>query len=80
MPSISLEETDLVDGKIDICSLLIKCGFAQSRGDARRTVEQGGASVNNDKVADSRQTYTKEQLQEGLIVRKGKKNFIKVVL
>ena len=35
---------------------------------------------NNDKVADSRQTYTKEQLQEGLIVRKGKKNFIKVVL
>ena len=62
-----------------ICSLLIKCGFAQSRGDARRTVEQGGASVNNDKVNDSKQVYTKKQLKDGLIVRKGKKNFIKII-
>jgi tyrosyl-tRNA synthetase len=80
MPSISLEESDLLDGKIDICGLLVKCGFAQSRGEARRTVEQGGASVNNEKVNDSRLTFTSEQLKEGLIVRKGKKNFIKVIL
>ena len=80
MPSISLEETDLVDGKIDICSLLIKCGFAQSRGDARRTIEQGGASVNNEKITDPRLMFAKDQFNDGLVVRKGKKNFIKVVL
>ena len=76
----TLKEEDLIDGQIDILSLLVKCGFASSKGDARRTVEQGGASIDNEKVTDVKAVYTKEQLSNGLIVRKGKKNFKKVVL
>ena len=80
MPTLELKDEDLVDGQIDILSLLVKCGFASSKGDARRTVEQGGASIDNEKVTDVKAVYTKEQLSNGLIVRKGKKNFKKVVL
>ena len=79
MPTLELIEEDLVDGQIDILTLLVKCGFASSKGDARRTVEQGGASIDNEKVTDVKAVYTKEQLSNGLIVRKGKKNFKKVV-
>ena len=79
MPTLELKDEDLVDGQIDILSLLVKCGFASSKGDARRTVEQGGASIDNEKVTDVKAVYTKEQLSNGLIVRKGKKNFKKVV-
>ena len=80
MPTLNLSEEDLVDGEIDILTLLVKCGFASSKGDARRTVEQGGASVDNEKVSDVKATYSKELLSKGLIIRKGKKNFKKVVL
>ena len=80
MPTLELTEGDLVDGQIDILTLLVKCGFASSKGDARRTVEQGGATVDNEKVTDVKATYSKEKLSEGLIVKKGKKNFKKVVL
>ena len=80
MPTLELKEEDLVDGQIDILTLLVKCGFASSKGDARRTVEQGGASVDNEKVSDVKTNYSKEQLSNGLIVKKGKKNFKKVIL
>ena len=78
--SLELKEEDLIDGQIDILSLLVKCGFASSKGDARRTVEQGGASIDNEKVSDVKASYSKEQLSNGLIVKKGKKNFKKVIL
>ena len=80
MPTLELKEEDLVEGQIDVLTLLVKCGFASSKGDARRTVEQGGASVDNEKVTDVKEAYSKEQLSNGLIVRKGKKNFKKVIL
>ena len=80
MPTLELIEEDLVDGQIDILTLLVKCGFASSKGDARRTVEQGGATVDNEKVTDVKASYTKEQLSNSIIVKKGKKNFKKVIL
>ena len=80
MPTVTLDDSDFVDGKIDICGLLVKAGFAQSRGEARRTVEQGGASVDNEKVTDSRKTFTKEDVEKTFVLRKGKKNFIKISL
>ena len=79
MPTLNLAEEDFVDGQIDILSLLVKCGFASSKGDARRTVEQGGASVDNEKVVDVKKTFSKEEVSNGIIVKKGKKNFKKVV-
>ena len=79
MPTLNLVEEDFVDGQIDILSLLVKCGFASSKGDARRTVEQGGASVDNEKVTDVKKAFSKEEVSNGLIVKKGKKNFKKVL-
>jgi tyrosyl-tRNA synthetase len=79
-PTLKLEEADLLDGSVDICSILVKCGFASSRGEARRAVEQGGVSVDDNKITDSRARFSKEDLQNGILVRKGKKNFKKVTL
>lgn len=80
VPSLVLKDEDFIDDKIDICSILIKCGFAQSRGDARRSVEQGGVTIDNEKVSDSHLLFTKEEVSKTFIVKKGKKNFKKVTL
>jgi tyrosyl-tRNA synthetase len=79
-PTLNLEASDLLDGSIDICSVLVKCGFASSRGDARRAVEQGGVSVDDVKVTDSKVRFDEAALKKGILVKKGKKNFKKVVL
>ncbi|MCR5824050.1 MAG: tyrosine--tRNA ligase [Lachnospiraceae bacterium] len=80
MPSCEISDEDLVDGSIDIISLLMKAGFVSSRGDGRRNVEQGGVSVNDDKITDFKKTYTKAELAgDGIILKKGKKNFCRMI-
>ena len=80
MPTCELSEADLTDGAIDIVSILVKAKLCGSRGDARRNVEQGGVTVSEEKVTDSHRTYDKDALSgEGLIVKRGKKNFVRVV-
>jgi tyrosyl-tRNA synthetase len=80
MPTCELTAEDLVDGQVDLLTILVKSGLCKSRGDARRNVEQGGVTVAEEKVTDSRKGYTPEELGgEGLIVRRGKKNFVKAV-
>jgi tyrosyl-tRNA synthetase len=79
MPSCELSDEDLVEGSIDIISLLMKAGFVSSRGDGRRNVEQGGVSVNDEKITDFKKTYTKAELAgDGIILKKGKKNFCRM--
>ena len=81
MPTTELSEEDFVDGKIDILAVLVKAGLNASRSEARRAVEQGGVSVNEEKVTDFRTTYAPEQFDgEGLLVRRGKKNYKKVIM
>ncbi|MBQ6602703.1 MAG: tyrosine--tRNA ligase [Eubacterium sp.] len=81
IPTLVLTEEDLTDGGIDIVSVLVKCDFAKTRSDGRRTVEQGGASVDNEKITDFRYVIPASALSgEGVMVKKGKKNFKKVVL
>ncbi len=81
MPTAELSEADFADGSIDILSILQKSGLAPSRSEARRNVEQGGVSVDGEPVKDTRASYTKEQLSgEGIVVKRGKKNFKRVVL
>ncbi len=81
IPSFSLEDGDFTDGAIDILTILHKCGLASSRSEARRNVEQGGVSVDGESVKDIRASFAKEQFAgEGLLVKRGKKNFMKVVL
>ena len=73
-----LEESDFADNKISILDLLIKCNFSSSRGEAKRLIQQGGISVNNNPVSDTQTIYSKSDFADGLKVKKGKKHFCKV--
>ncbi len=80
MPTTEIEEADLVDGVIDIMSLLVKAELAPTKSEARRNVQQGGVTVNGEKVEDIKTTFTKEDLSgEGIVIKRGKKKFKKVV-
>lgn len=79
VPTLTLTDQDFVDNQIDVSSVLIKCGFASSRGDARRSIEQGGVSIDEIKVTDPRFVITKEKAKENFVIRKGKKNFKKII-
>ena len=80
MPTVTLAEEDLLDGKMDIMAVLVKAGLCESRSDARRAVQQGGVSVDGDKVTDISTSYTLSDFSgEGKVVKRGKKKFAKVV-
>ena len=81
MPTIELSAEDFADGDLDIMGLLIKAGLCESRGDARRNVQQGGVSVADEKVSDIATKYTADFFAgDGVVVRRGKKKFVKVVV
>jgi tyrosyl-tRNA synthetase len=80
MPTVELTAADFADGDLDILAVLVKAGLAESRADARRNVQQGGVSVANEKVTDIGTKYSLDSFAgEGLIIRRGKKKFAKVV-
>jgi tyrosyl-tRNA synthetase len=79
MPLCELEEADFTDGSVDILTILQKSGLAPSRSEARRNVEQGGVTVEGETVNDIKASYTREQLSDGAVVRRGKKKFVKVI-
>ena len=79
MPSVTLTADDFKDGAIDIVSVLVKSGLVTSRNEGRRAVEQGGVAVDGEKIADVQITIPEEKFDgEGVVVRRGKKNFRKV--
>ena len=79
MPSFNLTDEDFTDGSIDILAVLQKSGLAPTRSEARRNVEQGGVSVNGEPVKDIKASYTKADFAgEGMVVKRGKKKFMKV--
>ena len=81
MPKCELSAEDFKEDKIDLMGILVKSGMATSRSDARRAIEQGGVTVNDEKITDVYTTYDKEFIgNTEMIVRKGKKNFKKIVL
>ena len=81
MPTAELSDADLSDGSIDLLSIVQKSSLCASRSEARRNVEQGGVSVDGEIVKDIKAVYTKEQLSgEGIVVKRGKKNFRRVVV
>ena len=79
MPSVTLADTDFTDGAIDILSLLVTSTLASSRSEARRAVEQGGVCVNGDKVTDIKASYGMDAFTDGMVLKKGKKNFRKIL-
>ena len=81
MPKTELTEADLTDGNIDIMTLLVKCGLTASKSEARRAVQQGGVSVDGEKITDIAHTFGGEDFGgEGIVLKKGKKNFRKVIV
>ncbi len=80
MPTAEMAAEDFRDGKIDIITILQKSGLVPSRSEGRRAVEQGGVSVDGEKVTDFAKTYTAEEIGDGIVVKRGKKNFRKVVV
>ena len=80
MPTTTLTDEDFTDGKIALSAILVKCGLCASNGDAKRSIKEGGISVNDEKVTDFAKAYDKAELGEETVIRKGKKNFHKVVL
>ena len=79
MPSYTLKDEDLTDGSIDILSLLYVSGLVPSKSEARRAVQQGGVSVNGEKVTDIKTAYTASDFAEDMVLKKGKKNFRKIL-
>ena len=80
MPTTELTEAQLTDGKIAILDLMLACELIPSKGEGRRLVQQGGVMVNDQKVSSIDESFTGEQLREGLKIRKGKKVFHKAIL
>ena len=79
MPTVTITEGDLRDGKIDILGILTVSGLTPSRSDARRAVEQGGVTVNDVKITDIRTLYAPEDLAgDGIVVRRGKKSYKRI--
>ena len=81
MPTTQLSKADLTDGKIGVLDLLLKAKLTASKGEGRRLVQQGGVTINDEKVTDVMKELTAADFAEGqLIIKKGKKVFHKVVL
>ena len=81
MPTTELTEADLTEGNIDILTMLVKTGLVPSKSEARRAVQQGGVSVDGEKITEIYASFAGEDLNgEGIVLKKGKKNFRKVVL
>ena len=80
MPESQLEENDITDGKILILDLLCMSELCPSKSEARRLVQQGGIAVDNEKITNIYHAVSKSDLEKGIVVRKGKKIYKKIIL
>lgn len=81
MPTSELTADDLTDGRIDILTLLVKSGLVPSKAEARRAVQQGGVAADGEKVTDIHHIFGAGAFAgEGIVLKKGKKNFRKIVM
>ena len=80
IPTTALSDSDFRDDQVDILQILVSSGLTASRAEARRAVEQGGVSVNGEKITDSRALFGKDSFSDEFIVKKGKKSFCKITL
>ena len=79
-PTVEVDAATLVDGAIDVNSLLVLGKMVPSKSEGRRAIEQGGVAIDGEKVTDVRATVSAEQLQGGVLIKRGKKSFCKFVL
>jgi hypothetical protein len=69
----------IVEGQIDIGSVMVKAGLVKSKSEARTAIQQGGVTVDDVKITDVKTAYTKADLADGKLFRKGKKTFVKII-
>ena len=79
MPTTELSKENFIDGKISIADLMVICGLASSKGEAKRLIQQGGVSVNGEKVSDAFAVLNMSDFSQGVNIKKGKKAFHKAV-
>ena len=80
MPTTEITESELNDGAMDIMTVLVRSGLCASKSEARRNIQQGGVTVNDEKITDISKSFGADELKKGIIVRRGKKNYSKVIL
>ncbi len=80
MPTTELSADDFADGKIFVSDMLVKAKLAPSKGEAKRLIQQGGVLINDAKVERFDATVALEQAEEGLIIKKGKKTYHRIVV
>ena len=80
IPTETLSNADLTDGALDILTALVRAGLVPSKSEARRAVEQGGVTADGEKITDIRAAFSAEQLRTGVVLRRGKKSYKKIVL
>ena len=80
MPESEITAEDFTDGRINLQTLLVKAGLATSKTDGRRSIEQGGVTVNGEKVTDVYADYAAEDFNDEFVIKKGKKNFRKIIM
>ena len=81
MPTAELTAEDFTDGVSDVINILVKSGLVPTRSEGRRAIEQGGVSIDGEKVTDIKATVAMDSIsEEGIVVKRGKKNFRKVIV
>lgn len=81
MPTSEVSSEDLFNGTIDTIAILVKAGLVPTRSEGRRAIEQGGVTVNGEKVTDIKKAYTLDEIAASdFIISRGKKNFRKIVV
>ena len=79
-PSTEVDASELADSVVTLNRLLVLGKLVPSGSEGRRAIEQGGVSVDGEKVTDVKALITKEQLEAGILVKRGKKSFMKFVI
>ena len=80
MPTTELTDEDFTDGAIDLISVLVKSGLVPTRSEGRRAIEQGGISIEGEKITDIKYTIAKTDIPaDGMVLKRGKKKFKKIV-
>ncbi len=79
MPTYEVEDEDYTDDQVDVITLLVKSGLVPSRSEGRRAIEQGGVTVDGEKISDVKFAYSKEKVAEGFVLKRGKKKFVRII-
>jgi tyrosyl-tRNA synthetase len=80
IPVVKIDSSELVDNKVSLITLIVKAEMAPSKNEARRLIIQNGISVDDEKISDVNKCFTKEELEKGIVIKKGRKVIKKIVL